>query len=42
MIELIIGFAGGLIVGWCVLPAPLFVTNFWKRLFGQKEIEQKH
>jgi len=38
MFELIIGFAGGLVVGWFVLPAPMFVTNFWKRIFGKKEV----
>lgn len=41
MIELIIGAAGGLIVGWFILPAPMFITNWWKKLFGQKELRQK-
>lgn len=35
-------YAGGVLTGWFGLPAPIFVTNWWKRLFKQKEIEQKH
>lgn len=35
-------FAGGLVVGWFLFPAPLFITNLWKRFVGQKELEQKH
>lgn len=38
----ILCFAGGLIVGWFLFPAPVFVTNWWKKLFKQKELEQKH
>lgn len=38
MMELIIGAAAGMIVAWFLLPAPLFITNFWKRMFGQKEL----
>lgn len=38
----ILCFAGGLFTGWLFLPAPVFITNWWKRKFGQKEIEQKH
>lgn len=37
MFELLIG----IVVGWFILPAPMFVTNFWKRIFGQKEIRPK-
>lgn len=37
LFTLAIGFAGGLVVGWMVLPAPKFVTNFWiKRGWAQK------
>jgi hypothetical protein len=25
-------FAGGLIVGWFLLPAPRFIVNLWARL----------
>lgn len=41
----ILGFITGggicLVIGW-LIPPPLAVTNWWKRLIGQKEIEQKH
>lgn len=41
MMELIIGAACGLLAGWFLLPAPKFVTNMWKRMFGQKELIEK-
>lgn len=37
----ILCFAGGLVVGWFFFPAPVFITNWWKRIFGQKELRQK-
>lgn len=34
MMEAALWFAGGLVVGWFLLPAPAFVVDFWDRLFG--------
>lgn len=34
-------FAGGLVVGWFLFPAPVVITNWWKRTFGQKELRPK-
>jgi hypothetical protein len=34
MMEAAFWFAGGLVVGWFLLPAPAGVVNFWKNLFG--------
>jgi hypothetical protein len=31
MFELIIGFVGGLIVGWNFLPQPAFIASWFKK-----------
>lgn len=41
MFEFILGAAAGLVVGWFLFPAPVFITNWWKRIFGQKELRTK-
>lgn len=38
MLESLMWVGVGLLIGWFLLPAPLMVTNLWKRLFGQKEL----
>lgn len=35
MIELLIGIAIGLVVGWNFLPQPTWVRNLWNRWFGK-------
>jgi hypothetical protein len=34
MLELLIAFGGGLLVGWFLLPAPKWVNDMWAKLFG--------
>jgi hypothetical protein len=34
MFELLVGFAAGLVVGWNVLPQPVWVRNLYDRWFG--------
>ena len=35
MFEFILGAAGGLMVGWFLLPAPKAVSEWWARRFGK-------
>ena len=35
MFELLIGVAIGLVVGWNVLPQPMWVQNLYSRWFGR-------
>lgn len=35
LFGLIIGAAGGLIAGWFLLPAPQFITNWWRGMFDK-------
>lgn len=35
MVELIIGFVAGLIVGWNLLPQPTWAKNIWNKITGQ-------
>lgn len=34
MLELIVGFAVGLVVGWNLLPQPAWVKNLWSKVTG--------
>jgi hypothetical protein len=34
MIEIILAFAAGLIIGWNVLPQPEWVKNIWTKIIG--------
>lgn len=34
MFELLVGFTAGLVVGWNVLPQPVWVQNLYNRWFG--------
>ena len=34
MFELLIAFAAGLVIGWNVLPQPVWVQALWNRWFG--------
>lgn len=35
MVELVIGFVAGLLVGWLFLPAPQWVTDLYARWSGK-------
>lgn len=35
MLEFIIGFAVGLVIGWNVLPQPQWVSNLYNKYFGK-------
>ena len=39
MFELLVGFVGGLVVGWNLLPQPEWVNDLWSKFFGKSEEE---
>jgi len=34
MFSLLLGMGIGLIIGWNLLPQPMWVQNLWNRMFG--------